>query len=162
MYKIGNDWESKKISIATEHVASNIATSLVKTIFDKIKKPPNKKKTILICVPIGEEHHLACDILEVYLSSKGFKVFNLSASVPTVSIIDFIQEHKPSVVLVSVTLNDNIKAGQRLVNNIHQSYKNISLYAGGLAFQNNDIPKFNGVILKDEELERLPKIFSKV
>lgn len=36
MYQIGEDWASNKISIATEHVASNVALTLVKIIMDKV------------------------------------------------------------------------------------------------------------------------------
>ena len=88
MYKIGDDWANEKISIATEHVASNIAQTLVKIIMDTVTHIANKKK-ILICVPVGEEHHLGCDVLETYLSIKGFKVYNMGTSIPTESILEF-------------------------------------------------------------------------
>ena len=85
MYGIGEDWATSKISIATEHVASNVAQTLVKIIMDGTSGSANKKK-ILICVPVGEEHHLGCDVLETYLSIKGFKVYNMGTSMPTESI----------------------------------------------------------------------------
>ena len=56
MYQIGDEWANNKISIATEHVASNVAQTLVKIIMDKVTTSGNKKK-ILLCVPVGEEHH---------------------------------------------------------------------------------------------------------
>ena len=36
MYNIGEHWATNKISIATEHVASNIAQTLVKIIMDRV------------------------------------------------------------------------------------------------------------------------------
>ena len=59
MYDIGEDWAKEKISIATEHVASNIAQTLVKDNNEQsfiIKD--QKEKEFYICVPVGEEHHL--------------------------------------------------------------------------------------------------------
>ena len=156
MYKIGDDWANNKISIATEHVASNIAQTLVKIIMDQTSGAKNKKK-VLICVPVGEEHHLGCDVLETYLSIKGFKVYNMGTSIPTESILTFIENNKPDVVLVSITLEDNISAGQRLVRKVRNEY-DIPILIGGYAFQTEKTPKFEGRIIGDVGLESIPKI----
>ena len=160
MYKIGDDWATNKISIATEHVASNIAQTLVKIIMDQVSGT-GKKKKILICVPQGEEHHLGCDVLETYLSIKGFKIYNMGVSAPTESILSFIDNNKPEVVLVSITLEDNLAAGQRLVRKI-KDHKNIPILIGGFAFQREKIPKFDGKIIGDIGLEEIPKILRTV
>lgn len=156
MYDIGEDWANNKISIGTEHVASNVAQTLVKIIMDSVSGLANKKK-ILICVPVGEEHHLGCDVLETYLSIKGFKVYNMGTSMPTESIINFIENNKPDIVFISITLPDNILAGQRLVRKISDECK-IPILVGGYAMQSEKIPKFDAKIISDVNLEELPKI----
>ncbi|KFM18876.1 Methionine synthase protein [Marine Group I thaumarchaeote SCGC AAA799-P11] len=160
MYKIGDDWATGKISIATEHVASNVAQTLVKIIMDQVSATGNKK-TALICVPLGEEHHLGCDVLETYLSIKGFKIFNMGTSMPTESILSFIDNNKPDVVLVSITLEDNLGAGQRLVKKI-KDHVDMPVLIGGYAFQAKKIPKFAGQIIPDCGLEEVPKILRKL
>ena len=72
MAKIGKDWETGKLTIATEHVASNIAQTLVKIIMDQSSGTGNKKK-VMICVPVGEEHHIGCDVLETYPTNSRVK-----------------------------------------------------------------------------------------
>lgn len=156
MYKIGDDWANNKISIATEHVASNVAQTLVKIIMDQATGVANKKK-ILLCVPVGEEHHLGCDVLETYLSIKGFKVYNMGTSIPTESILSFIENNKPDVILVSISLEDNILAGQRLVKKIKEQY-NIPIFIGGFALQSKKIPKFEATVISDIPLDKIPKI----
>lgn len=156
MYKIGEDWANNTISIATEHVASNVAQTLVKIIMDKVSSNTNKKK-ILVCVPLGEEHHLGCDVLETYLSIKGFKVYNIGTSIPTESILSFIEYNKPDIVLVSITLEDNISAGQRLVKKIKDQYS-IPILVGGFAFQSEKTHKFNAKVIPDVNLDEIPKI----
>lgn len=160
MYDIGEHWATSKISIATEHVASNVAQTLVKIIMDGVSSSGNKKK-ILICVPIGEEHHLGCDVLETYLSIKGFKVYNMGTSMPTESIISFIENNKPDIVFVSITLPDNMLAGQRLVKKISKE-SNIPILIGGYAMQTEKIPKFNAKVISNMNLEELPKIIRSV
>lgn len=156
MHTIGDNWANNKISIATEHVASNVAQGLVKIIMDRNQGESNKKK-VLICVPQGEEHRLGCDVLETYLSSKGFKVYNLANSAPNESILSFIETSKPDVVFVSITLEDNIKPGQRLVKKISESY-DTPVFVGGFALENEKSPKFDGTILKNIALEQIPRI----
>ncbi len=155
MYKIGEDWASGKISVATEHVSSNVAQSLVKIILNQ-KSTLGKKRKILICVPTGEEHRIGCDVMETYLSGNGFRVLNIGASAPTESILRFIEEQKPDVVFVSITLEDNIRPGQRLVNKIKDQY-DIPVFVGGYAINTSE-PKFNAKIIKNPKLEELPKI----
>ena len=155
MSKIGSDWQSGKISIGTEHVASNIAQTLVKGIFEQVNVRV-KKKTILICVPIGEEHHLGCDVLETYLSMNEFKVFNMGTSVPTESILNFIEYNDPDIVLLSITIKDNLKSGQRLVRKINKEF-DVPIFVGGLATQGKNIPKFDGEIIDNLSLYGIKK-----
>ncbi|MCV0392411.1 MAG: cobalamin B12-binding domain-containing protein [Nitrosopumilus sp.] len=159
MYKVGEDWASKKISIATEHVASNMAQTLVKIIMDQVTSK-NTKKKVLICVPLGEEHHLGCDVLETYLSIKGCKVFNIGTSIPSESILSFIEYKKPDVILISITLEDNIGAGQRLVKKIKEQF-NIPILVGGYVFHGEVTPKFDVKIVPDSGLEEIYKIIRK-
>lgn len=156
MYKIGDDWANGKISIATEHVASNVAQTLVKIIMDRVSGIASKSK-ILICVPLGEEHHLGCDVLETYLSIKGFKVYNMGTSIPTESILSFINTNKPDIVFLSITLEDNLAAGQRLVNKIKEQF-DIPILVGGFALQSEKIPKFDAKVISDSSLEEVPKL----
>lgn len=155
MSKVGSDWENGKISIGVEHVASNIAQTLVKGIMEQANGRTTKKK-ILICVPVGEEHHLGCDVLETYLSMNGFKVFNMSTSAPTESILNFIDDNNPDMILLSITISDNLKSGQRLVRKIKQEF-DIPIFVGGLAVQGKNIPKFDGEIIDDLSLYGIKK-----
>jgi len=156
MSKIGSDWETGKLAIATEHVASNVAQTLVKIIMEQVSGSGNKKK-ILLCVPVGEEHHIGCDVLETYLTIKGFKVFNMGTSIPTDAIIEFIDMKKPDIVLISITINDNMAAGQRLAKKIREQSK-IPILIGGYALQADRVPKFEGKVIGDIRLDEIPKV----
>ena len=160
MAKIGKDWETGKITIATEHVASNIAQTLVKIIMEQSSGTGNKKK-VMICVPVGEEHHIGCDVLETYLTIKGFKVFNMGTSIPTESIMEFINMKKPDIILISITIQDNILAGQRLAKKIREQSK-IPILVGGYAMQIEKAPKFEGNVIGNTSLEDIPKILRKM
>ena len=156
--KIGEMWSNGKLSVATEHVASNIAHSLVKIISEEKKIKPKHGK-IILTTPVGEEHSLSCSVIESFLLNKGFITYNLAPSTPATSILSFIQTVSPDGIIISITLSDCIQSGQRLSKKIREFDKNIPIYVGGQAFKNGKKPKFEATIINDyRELTQLPKL----
>ena len=152
MYRIGDLWQKGQLDVATEHASTNTALGLVKIINERITartKEPSSRYKAVICTPDGELHGLACNMIESLLLSKGFKVYNISTSIPSDYIIDYIRDMQPDIVLVSITLVENIKSAERLVHQIHAKYNNkLPVVVGGSAFnnmkqyQNNTIDAF--------------------
>lgn len=152
MYRIGDLWQKGQLDVATEHASTNTALGLVKIINERITartKEPSSRYKAVICTPDGELHGLACNIIESLLLSKGFKVYNISTSIPSDYIIDYIRDLQPDIVLVSITLVENIKSAERLIHQIHAKYNNkLPVVVGGSAFnkmkqyQNNIIDAF--------------------
>ena len=152
MYRIGDLWQKGQLDVATEHASTNTALGLVKIINERITartKEPSSRYKAVICTPDGELHGLACNMIESLLLSKGFKVYNISTSIPSDYIIDYIRDLQPDIVLVSITLVENIKSAERLIHQIHAKYNNkLPVVVGGSAFnnmkqyQNNTIDAF--------------------
>ena len=161
MEKIGSMWADGHLSIATEHVASNTAQSLIKIISENHKRTTLDKGKVIITTPVGEEHCLSCNMIESFLLSKGFTTFNLSPSTPANSLVEFVKSIHPTAVLISITLDDNIKAGQRLATKIHEQYKKLPVYVGGQALIGKK-SKFNATIIEPgTSLDQIPKILVK-
>ena len=140
MYKIGDLWQKGQLDVATEHASTNTALGLVKIINERITartKEPSSRYKAVICTPDGELHGLACNMIESLLLSRGFKIYNISTSIPSDYIIDYIRDMQPDIVLVSITLVENIKSAERLVHQIHAKYNNkLPVVVGGSAFNN--------------------------
>ena len=161
MEKIGSMWADGRLSIATEHISSNTAQSLIKIIAENHKRSTLDKGKVIITTPVGEEHCLSCNMIESFLLSKGFTTFNLSPSTPANSLVEFIKSIHPTAILISITLDDNIKAGQRLTKKIYDQYKRLPVYVGGQAL-NGKKSKFNATIIEPNiALEQIPKILIK-
>jgi MerR family transcriptional regulator, light-induced transcriptional regulator len=139
MYRIGEKWEQKKLDVATEHASTNTAIGLIKVITERIisrvrMRGIPSQNTAVICTPDGEQHGLACNMIESLLLSKGFKVYNISTSIPTEYIIDFMRDLQPDIIFISITLAENIKPAERLIYRIHQRYNNrLPVVVGGSA-----------------------------
>ena len=161
MQEVGNMWADGRLSIATEHVSSNTAQSLIKIISENHKRSTLDKGRVIITTPVGEEHCLSCNMIESFLLSKGFTTFNLSPSTPSNSLVEFVRSINPTAVLISITLTDNIKAGQRLATKIHNQYRKLPVYVGGQAL-NLTKSKFDATRIEPSTtLEQIPKILIK-
>jgi len=168
LYEIGSLWEQNKLDIATEHVCSNIANKiifLINKLYKKNNEDKYKKLNIILCTPDGELHNIACNILESILLQKGYKVYNISPSIPTESIIKYIKEINPSLIMISVTLADNIGSAKRLIKKINSEF-NIPILLGGQAItkydlkEKKDIEKINinTKIIRNTTLETLTQV----
>jgi len=121
MYKVGELWSKGTLDIATEHVCSNAAHTLVKIINEKVSRQIQsltEVKKILLCTPEGEMHSLGCMVIESVLISKGYSVFNIAPSVPSTSVITFANKLEPDLIIISITLTENLHAANRLINDI--------------------------------------------
>ena len=121
MYKVGELWSKGTLDIATEHICSNAAHTLVKIINEKMskqKQPSTEVKKILLSTPEGEMHSLGCMVIESVLISKGYSVFNIAPSVPSTSVVTFANRLEPDLIIISITLTENLHAATRLINNI--------------------------------------------
>jgi MerR family transcriptional regulator, light-induced transcriptional regulator len=136
MYKVGELWSKGTLDVATEHICSNAAHALVKVINEKVSRQPHtlsaNNKKILLCTPEGELHSLGCMIIESLLVSKGYAVFNIAPSVPSDSVISFVKKLEPDLIIISLTLAENMNSAQRLIKDILKSKGNISqILVGG-------------------------------
>ncbi len=154
MYQIGELWDAKKLDVGDEHIASNTAMHLIEKIGTK-PKSKSRGKTILICTPEGEYHAIACFMMETYLSLNGYNVINLAPSAPSNSIVNHVEDRKPDLILISITLKDHINSCNRLIKNL-QKFK-IPIMVGGQGLQDGNSVD-NARIFKNIGLFQLTKM----
>jgi methanogenic corrinoid protein MtbC1 len=163
LYKIGDQWANGEIDVATEHVCSNVINNLIdlinqKNINKKISKSYGNNRLIILCTPEGELHSISCKIIESLLLEKGYDVYNLTSPLPTNSIESYLYNTNPYLVLVSVTLQENINSSIRLVQEIRKSLS-IPILLGGNAIkfvsksQLKILEKYDKVYLDSEKLD---------
>jgi MerR family transcriptional regulator, light-induced transcriptional regulator len=167
MYRIGDLWEQEKLDAATEHASTNTAISLIKAINERITTRTRVLEMLsqykaVICTPDGELHGLACNIIESLLLSKGFKVYNISTSIPTEYIIEYIRELEPDIIFISITLAENIKPAERLIQQIHLKYNSkLPVVIGGSAFNKTDQYRgsiINAFLIKNASFDDIMKL----
>jgi len=152
MYKVGELWKDGRLDVATEHVCSNAAHTLVKIINERVSKNPVAKKKalkILICTPEGEYHSLGCMVIESFLRSKGYSVSNIAPSVPSNAIIAFAGKFNPDLIIISITLGENIGTTNKLINKILESRISVPpILVGGIGIESITIKNQNDKLKK--------------
>ena len=63
---------------------------------------------------------------------------------------------KPDIVLVSITIEDNVRTGQRLVSKIKSNY-DIPILVGGQAVFGTKF-KFEGSVVCEQPIDKIPRI----
>ena len=156
MYKVGELWNVGKLDVATEHVCSNAAHTLVKIINERVSRNPvanRKALKILICTPEGEYHSLGCMVIESFLRSKGHSISNIAPSVPSDAIIAFAGKFNPDLIMISITLGDNIGAANKLINKILESRISVApILVGGIGIESITIKSQND---KNDKLKKV-------
>ncbi|MGV8106768.1 MAG: cobalamin B12-binding domain-containing protein [Nitrososphaerota archaeon] len=152
MYKVGELWKAGKLNVATEHVCSNAAHTLVKIINERFSRNPvtnRKALKILICTPEGEYHSLGCMVIESFLRSKGYCVSNIAPSVPYDAIIAFKDKFNPDLIMISITLGENIGVANKLINKILESRIGVPpILVGGIGIESITIKSQNDKLKK--------------
>jgi cobalamin-dependent methionine synthase I len=159
MYHIGQLWAEEKLDVATEHVCVNTANTLIKMIDERQSKHAtdhHNKGKIFICTPNGEQHNLACGIIESVLLSKGYKVYNASPSLPAESVINSLNDILPNAVLISVTLMDHLQTTKKLIRKIRTKFSDMPIFVGGIALNDtnktSDFEAINATVIKNVTL----------
>jgi methanogenic corrinoid protein MtbC1 len=167
MYRIGDLWQKGQLDVATEHASTNTAISLIKIINERItarirSQDSSCQYKAVICTPDGELHGLACNMIESLLLSKGFKVYNISTSVPSDYIIDYMRDLQPDILFISITLEENIRSAARLIQQIHAKYNNtLPVVVGGIAFNNmkqHQNGTIDALLIKDASFDDIMKL----
>lgn len=132
LYEIGMAWAEGRLDIATEHLASNTVQGMLRMAQGSSKRCVGGIK-VMLCVPPGEEHNIGCDVIQAYLSVRGHTVHNMGAPVPSADIVRFVKARRPDVVMVSVSLDENVAAADRLASRVREAHPDVRVIVGGRA-----------------------------
>jgi MerR family transcriptional regulator, light-induced transcriptional regulator len=165
MYNIGQLWAEGNLDVATEHVCVNTANTLIKVIDERRSKRPSNhhnKGKVFICTPNGEQHNLACNIIESILLSKGYKVYNASPSLPADSVINSLNDILPDVILISITLTEHLRTAKNLIKRIRTSFSSLPIFVGGIALNDTnksfDFDAINVTVIRNVTLTDAVKL----
>ncbi len=160
MRGIGDLWKRGDLSVSMEHLASNIVRELLDSLNARVRVTRQPKGTAVLCTPQGEMHALAAKVLEGLLLQRGFRSWNIAASAPTDSIVEFIAAKRPDLVLVSLTIPQYVPSLRRLLDTMTARRIRARVLVGGQGLRGlarSDLPS-KVVLVPDGSLEALDAV----
>ena len=134
MYRSGELWMKKEISVATEHLATSITLTMMSlthpALFDS---PRNAKKAVVTCVG-GELHQVGAHMVSDTLELHGWNSYFLGANTPDESLLELLADKQPDVLCLSVSLSSHMGQFEETVKKTHARFPGLDILAGGQAF----------------------------
>ncbi len=137
MYEVGSLWHQGKITVDKEHYCTAVTQNAMAQFYSKIFTTPRKGLTLIACC-VGNELHemgvrMLCDLFEL----NGWDCVYLGAAVPVESIRKSIEENKPHLIALSVTMPHFLDDCKALIDSLKSEshYQDYKIAVGGRTFQ---------------------------
>ena len=166
MYHVGKMWEQGQLSIADEHIGSEITKSLMNKYTSKFMADKKVNKTVLISCIDKEFHEIGARMASDVFELNGWRTYFLGACTPTREILKFIEIKKPDVVGLSFNFYMNVLRLFEVIDHIKKSYPAQQIIVGGqgvnrekenLLSKYPEIKHFSTVKELDDYLKRFGK-----
>jgi methanogenic corrinoid protein MtbC1 len=103
LYAIGDLWACEDATVADEHFAAALVSSLMGEIGPRMRVDPVEGRlAVLACTP-GEHHDLGLRMVRDLLQSDGWEVIHLGAATPAADLAALVAEECPDAVVLSTT-----------------------------------------------------------
>lgn len=137
LYAVGELWETNKISVAREHLATAITEGLLNqvypTLFNKERRPQEKK--VIVSCAANEFHQVGGKMVADMFELHGWDGHFLGANTPVDHMLEYIQETKPDLVGLSLSVYFNMAALKTGIEAIRTHFGNLDIVVGGQAFR---------------------------
>jgi MerR family transcriptional regulator, light-induced transcriptional regulator len=139
LYEAGARWESNRLTVAQEH----IATAITQYVMAQIYQPPDNRTAaargrVVLTGVEGELHSVGAVMVGDLLETAGFDVRFLGTNLPATSILGVIRDLAPSHLAVSATMLFNIGAVRQLILSVRSEFGDrVKIVVGGAAFRTN-------------------------
>jgi MerR family transcriptional regulator, light-induced transcriptional regulator len=131
LYHIGKMWEQGQLSIADEHIGTEITKSLMNKYASKISSKKKVGKTALITCIDKEFHEIGARMAADVFELNGWNTYFLGACTPTREIVKFIEIKKPDVVGLSFNFYMNVLRLFEVIDHIKKNYPDQKIIIGG-------------------------------
>lgn len=135
LYDVGELWETGKISVATEHLASAIVETILNDIYSENLLLNKKNKVVVVACVENENHQIGLRMVSNIYEMNGWNAFFIGEGVQMDELIRFMKTVDPDVLALSITLNSHISSLDTMIQTIRKEYPTLLIQIGGQAFR---------------------------
>ena len=105
LWRIGDLWERGEISVADEHIATEISIRVLALQREAQRVAQTRgEHRIVLAAPAGEQHIVALRMVDNLLRNAGYDVAMLGSDVPGEDLITLMHRRPPAVVCLTSTM----------------------------------------------------------
>jgi methanogenic corrinoid protein MtbC1 len=105
LWLVGDLWERGEISVADEHLATEIALRVLALQREAERVALARRRyRVMLATPAGEHHVVALRMVSNLLSGAGYWIVMLGADVPADALVASVVRHRPDVICMSATM----------------------------------------------------------
>ncbi len=130
MFTIGQFWRAGEITIAQEHLATQLLETTARKLIGLLQPAPGTRRVLLACFA-EDEHTLPLYGIALHLAQASFRTLMLGARTPPVAISQSVQHLQPVCVGLSVTVSPPPHRARELVDAYADACGNTPWVVGG-------------------------------
>ncbi len=143
LYQVGELWESNRISVAKEHLVTAITENLLNLVYPFLFAQRKTSQKAIISCAANEYHQIGGKMVADIFEMNGWDSYFLGANTPTDQMISFIDEIKPDVVGLSLSIYFNLPSLKQEITAINSHFPHLNILIGGQAFRWGTVPALN-------------------
>ena len=149
LYNIGAKWQTNKVTVAQEHMATAIVQSVMTAGLLRSQPPPMIGKRVLLACVEGNNHAIGLRMVSDGFQLAGWDVQFLGANMPTVALVGQVVEWRPDLVGLSVSFPQQLRVVKDVITRLNQRLgeSRPPVIVGGLAV--NHFTELAGVVGAD-------------
>lgn len=121
LYEVGRLWESHRISVATEHIATAVTQLVLARLYENLPRRAAFRGRVVLTGIEGELHQVGGQMVSDALETDGWEVVYLGTDVPLPDVVDSVATLRPEVLGVSCTISRNLPKVAALVAAVRES-----------------------------------------
>jgi methanogenic corrinoid protein MtbC1 len=136
MYEIGRLWETNRISVAREHLATAITQYVMAHLFPLLSRPDTPNRGVAVVAGVeGELHQIGALMVSDVLESDGWQVRFLGSNMPHAGIEETLRQEQATLLGISTTIFFNVAKAIKLIHSVRKNFTGVRILVGGAAFK---------------------------
>lgn len=135
LYEVGDLWESGRISVATEHMATAVSESLLNLTYPRLFAGPRNGRSAIVSCVANEYHQIGGKMVSDLFELNGWRGYFLGANTPLADVKALIADKEPDVVALSASVVFSMDTLVGAVSDLRAAFPAVPILVGGQAFR---------------------------
>ncbi len=135
MYEVGERWEHEQMTVASEHLATDITKHMLSLVIPLANKDSKQNKSMVIACVADELHQLGPRMMADFCQMRGWDSYfhEIDTSIP--ALLQIIETRQPTLLGLSLSLPSNLASLVKTIDAVSHHHPELPILVGGQAFR---------------------------